>query len=209
MSEQQACSSMTAEDTAMEAPTEIEQQRERRRAQDRARRRERLASESAEEREARLSRRRAQDRVRRATQSSQDRQQRERELAQDRARRRERLASESAAEREARLSRRRAQDRVRRATQSSQNRQAHLQQVRCATSFQRGERCLRSGSYICREVIYAYSRHHERLDRSRSPKMLSIHLVLLHAMCTLMLILVNKVGRSLLLKLFTQCAHLC
>ena len=93
--EEQACSSMTAEDRAMEAPTvrrtciervrnrqasESDQQRERRLSQDRARRRERLASESTEEREARLSRRRARDRIRRAAQSSQDQQQRERRL---------------------------------------------------------------------------------------------------------------------------------
>ena len=83
--EEQACSSMTAEDRAMEAPTvrrtciervrnrqasESDQQRERRLSQDRARRRERLASESTEEREARLSRRRARDRIRRAAQST-------------------------------------------------------------------------------------------------------------------------------------------
>ena len=68
--EEQACSSMTAEDRAMEAPTvrrmciervrtrrasESDKQRERRLAQDRACRRERLASESTEEREVSLS----------------------------------------------------------------------------------------------------------------------------------------------------------
>ena len=92
-----------------------EQSRERRLAGIRARRRERLESETAGERETRLATRRARDRVRR----------------------RERQASETAEEREVRLSRRRAQYRARRSTESAQAREARLQHVTTTVRLRR------------------------------------------------------------------------
>ena len=71
---------------------------DRKLARDRARRRERLASETAEEKERRLSQRRVRDRARRAA----SRPSAHSEKARDRARRRERLASETAEEKERR-----------------------------------------------------------------------------------------------------------
>ena len=87
----------------------------------RARRRQRLASETAAERERRLSQRRARDRFFKRNHS----------WIQSvlRARRRQRLASETAAERERRLSQRRARDRARRAARSSPTSETRLVQM--------------------------------------------------------------------------------
>ena len=92
----------------------------------RARRRQRLASETAAERERRLSQRRARDRARRAARSSPTSETR---LVQMGSVERLYLQHAPAAERERRLSQRRARDRARRAARSSPTSETRLVQM--------------------------------------------------------------------------------
>ena len=99
--------------------------RDRKLARDRARRRERLASETAEEKERRLSQRRVRDRARRRPSAHS-----EKHLEQMRSTERQRRAVESQDQRETRLTRNRLSQQQRLEAETLEERAARLQHLR-------------------------------------------------------------------------------